>query len=406
MAKDMNTRRLSAASLGHFSIDILNSSVAMILVHIAGRFDLSISQIGFGAMVYTLFAALTQPLFGILADHMKGRWLAALGVAWTASFYALAAFMPSYPALLTCLAIGAWGSAAFHADGMVNAGAAGGTRHPTLTTSIFFVCGQAGLAVGPFIAGLYLERIGLVGMPVAAAATVPVVVLMLLWMRQPIASSNPGKPGVATPAMEANVPKRHAAMLIVAIFVMLIALRATTAQSFATLLPKFYDDQGIPSSIYGQMIGVFAFCGALGTFLGGFLGDRFNRRIVIFIATMLSVPFCIGLLNSSGWLFFLTAGVAGALLNVPHSIILIMAQQLLPRRKGMAGGLVLGFMFASGAVGAWVGAWFADRIGLYTVLSLVAFLPLGAGLCALLLPSTRTTTVTIMPVKPSSAAAD
>lgn len=144
----------------------------------------------------------------------------------------------------------------------------------------------------------------------------------------------------------------------------------------------------------------------MGTFLGGFLGDRFNRRIVIFLSTMLSVPFCIGLLNTSGWLFFLNAAIAGALLNVPHSIILVMAQQLLPRRKGMAGGLVLGFMFASGAVGAWIGAWFADFVGLYTILSLIAFLPLGAGICALFLPPTRTTTVTIAPVKATSAAGD
>ncbi|HMN30161.1 MAG TPA: hypothetical protein PKE45_18560, partial [Caldilineaceae bacterium] len=75
----MNVKRLSAASLGHFSIDVLTSSVAMILTYLSGHFQLSISQIGFGAMVYTIFAAMTQPLFGALADRWRGRWLAAAG---------------------------------------------------------------------------------------------------------------------------------------------------------------------------------------------------------------------------------------------------------------------------------------------------------------------------------------
>jgi FSR family fosmidomycin resistance protein-like MFS transporter len=127
----------------------------------------------------------------------------------------------------------------------------------------------------------------------------------------------------------------------------------------------------------------------LGTFLGGFLGDRYNRRAVIFCSTLLCTPFCVALLNTSAWMFFLSAGVAGALLSIPHSIILVMAQQLLPTRKGLVGGLVLGFMFASGAVSTWIASWFADLYGLFSVLTMVAVLPLGAAFCALLLPSTR-----------------
>lgn len=385
----MNVKRLSAASLGHFAIDVLNSSVAMILVYLSGRFDLSVSQIGFGAMVYTIFAALTQPVFGALADRWRGRWLAGIGVLWTAIFFAVAVAMPNYPAFLLCLTIGAWGSGALHAAGMVNANAAGGARNPATAMSVFFLFGQAGLALGPIVAGFYLERIGIMGMAYAAAATLPVVVLMFAWMRQPIVEEVRLAP---TPSAEGGTARRHAAAFVITLFVLLIALRATTWQSFVTLLPKLYDDQGIAPSVYGQMLGVFAFSSALGTLLGGMLGDRFNRRMIIFIATSLSAPFCVALLNTNGWLFFLSAGLAGALLNVPHSIILVMAQQLLPTRKGLVGGLVLGFMFASGAVGTWIASLVADQIGLAAVLAGVAFLPVAAAFCAILLPPTRSRT--------------
>lgn len=398
----MNIKRLLATSLGHFSIDVLNSSVVMILTHLSGRFDLTVSQIGFGAMVYTIFAAMTQPVFGALADRWRGRWLAAVGVLWTALFFVAAAWMPTYPLLITCLTIGAWGSGAFHAAGMVNANASGGLRFPTMATSIFFLFGQTGLAVGPIVAGFYLEQFGLAWMPYAALATLPVIGMMFIFMNTPLVDDT--QP--AQRASAESTTRRHTAAFVVTMFILLIALRSTTAQSFTTLLPKYYHDLGLSSAVYGQMLGVFSFCGALGTFLGGMLGDRFNRRMVIFIATVLSAPFCIALLNSKGWLFFVAAGAAGALLSIPHSIILVMAQQLLPTRKGLVGGLVLGFMFASGAVSTWVASWFADQFGLFVVLMAIAFLPLGAAFCALLLPSTRTVQAPKPQPEPVVAGAD
>ena len=145
----MNGKRLFAASYGHFSIDILNSSIPIILTAVATNFNLDVSQIGLAAMIYTFAASLTQPLFGFLVDKVRGRWIAGIGLAWTMSFYAAAPFMPSYPLLVACLTLGALGSGAFHPAGMVNATMAGGAK-PTTATSLFFVGGQSGLAIGPW----------------------------------------------------------------------------------------------------------------------------------------------------------------------------------------------------------------------------------------------------------------
>ncbi len=151
----MYKRRLFAASYGHLSIDILNASVAMILTLAAPTFNLTIGQIGFGAMMYQIVAAMSQPLFGGLTDRLQGRWVAAIGVLWTAIFYALASFMPTYPLFISVLMIGGLGSGAFHAAGMLNAAVSGGAK-PTTSTSIFFLGGQSGLALGPIIAGFVI----------------------------------------------------------------------------------------------------------------------------------------------------------------------------------------------------------------------------------------------------------
>jgi FSR family fosmidomycin resistance protein-like MFS transporter len=183
--------------------------------------------------------------------------------------------------------------------------------------------------------------------------------------------------------------KRNRGLFVATAFILLIAFRSSVTQSYMVLLPKHFSDAGYEPALYGAIIGVLTLGGALGTFTGGYLGDKFNRRIVIFLATVLSVPFLLGLLNGSGALLMASAALAGALLNIPHSILLVMAQQLLPARKGMIGGAVLGFMFAIGAVSAWLASILADVVGLETVLTVLAFFPIAAGICALVLPSTR-----------------
>ena len=153
------------------------------------------------------------------------------------------------------------------------------------------------------------------------------------------------------------------------------------------------------------MMSVLGMAGALGTFVGGWLGDRFNRRMIIFISMALGAGFSTAMLHTSGWLYVAAALGTGLVMNVPHSILLIMAQRLLPRQKGMIGGAVLGFMFASGAAVTGVGSWIADYVGLPAVLTVFALAPIGAGLCALFLPSTRGVQATAAPAQTSAASA-
>ncbi len=413
----MNGKRLFAASYGHFAIDILNSSIAIILTAVSQQFDLSVSQIGLAAMTYTFSASLTQPLFGLLIDKLRGRYLTGLGILWTMTFYALAPFMPNYPLLVTCLAVGALGSGAFHPAGLINATVAGG-HYPTTSTSIFFVLGQSGLALGPLISGLVLQNFGLAGLPYMALAMTPAVIFALVYLHEPFhdhdhdappAPQPAAQPVAATSAPAAAAPSRLVSrgFMVGLAFVLLITLRSTTQQGFTTLLPKFFADQGFTPATFGAMMSILGFAGAVGTFVGGWLGDRYNRRMIIFISMTLGAGFSTAMLHTSGWLYVAAALGTGLVMNMPHSILLIMAQRLLPKQKGMIGGAVLGLMFASGAATTGVGSWIADYVGLPAVLTVFALAPIGAGLCALMLPSTRGVEPAPAPAQePAASAAD
>ncbi|HQY93415.1 MFS transporter [Caldilinea sp.] len=400
----MNKKRLTAAAYGHFSIDILNSSVAIILTLAAVQFNLTIAQIGFGAMMYQMFAAMSQPLFGGLTDKLNGRWIGAVGVLWTALFYAAASWMPTYPLFITLLMIGGLGSGAFHAAGMVNASASGGDKAAT-ATSYFFLGGQTGLALGPILAGFVIGGMGLAGMPLMALLAVPASVLMFMHMNDAL----PVAPKVVKSDNQGNASRTHAATaILITAFVLFILLRSSTAQGYATLLPKFYESAGYSAAQFGLMLGLFNLAGAMGTLIGGYLGDRFNRRTIMIVASIASVPFAYAMLYASGASYIVVAVLAGILLSMPHSLLMVMSQELAPNRRGLAGGLVLGFIFASGSFMAWLQSIAAEQVGLLAVLSVVAFFPFFAGLVGFALPSSRKPHPAIMPppTASSSAAAD
>lgn len=419
----MNVKRLGAVSFGHFSIDVINSTIPIILTAVTPRFDLTVSQIGLAAMIYTFAASLTQPLFGILNDRLRGRWLAAVGVAWTMIFYTLGILMPNYPAMVACLTLGALGSGAFHPAGMVNATMSGG-KYPTTATSFFFVLGQVGLALGPLLAGFIVEDYGISALAYLALAATPAIVGMAIFVSSPYEDEeedtddhaddhgavhvhpHPHPSHTTQPTRNEQVRTAAGRGLYVALaFILLIVFRSTTQQSFTTLLPKYFSDQGFTPSAYGTMVSILAFAGATGTFIGGWLGDRFNRRMVIFFSMSFGALFAFSLLHADGWLYAAAAIGAGIMLNIPHSILLIMAQRLLPKRKGMIGGAVLGLMFASGAAMAGLGSWIAEFVGLPVVLSTFALLPLGGAACALMLPSTRGIEPAAAPSSKSAASA-
>jgi len=375
----MNLRRLSSVSLGHLAIDILSSSVAMILTVLAVPFDLSNSQIGLGVMIYQFVGSLTQPYFGVLADRMGGRWLGAVGLAWTATFYFAATYATNYPVLLLLMSLAALGSAAFHPQGAMNASSAGGVRSSS-STAIFFLLGQTGLALGPALAGFLLEQSGLAGVRILAAASLPLVFLMAFWLHQPANFSQRQSAGGGKPATQQNLRRS-----VFVAFVLAVALRATMQSGYYGLLPKFLADNGYSPSEYGLMVGIFSLTLAIGTLGGGILGDRISHRTLLIWACLLSTPFAIWMLHSSGWAFGVAAAFGGLLVGVPHSILVVMAQNLLPKRQGLASGAVLGFMFAAGAAGTGLAGWAADYVTLPTVLLVIALLPLGAGVAAFFL---------------------
>lgn len=389
-----------AVASGHFVVDVLNSVGAVLLAVLAVPLGLSNAQIGLALTIYLLVGSLSQPLFGWLSDKVPGRTmlLAAASVVWMAVFYALVAFAPTWELLLPVFLLAPLGSGLFHPIGAAGAALAAPDR-PASATSFFFFFGQIGLAVGPFLAGSLAGAFGAVGiMPLAALALIPAGILL--------SASGQERGIVRRTRSAASRPKRvwtTLAIAVVAGFVVLVAVRSSVQQVYMSFLPKLFSDRGWDPALYGLMAGVFMGAGAIGQVISGTIADRFGMRTAIVWPLLAGVPAgLLCLLTPSIPLAFVACAFTGLLIGGQHSVLVVHAQQLLPVKQGFAAGLILGFTFATGAIGTWFAGLTADRFDLTTVMVAMTLLGLPAALlAALTLPGRH-----VPEPVPASAAAD
>ena len=130
---------------------------------------------------------------------------------------------------------------------------------------------------------------------------------------------------------------------------------------------------------------IFLFASALGTLVGGPLGDRIGRKPVIWFSILGVAPFALLLPHAD--LFWTTALtiVIGLVLSSAFSAIVVYAQELVPGKVGMVSGLFFGFAFGMGGLGAAVLGVLADHTSIDFVYRTIAYLPL-LGVVAALLP--------------------
>lgn len=383
----LRNRLFLAISIGHTFVDILNSAMPIILATLALRLGLSNTQLGLAAMIYMLGSAVTQPLFGYAADRWGSRGLATGAVTWMAGGLIIAAFLSLELGLIVLLTVGL-GSAAYHPQATMNARHASGDL-ATTGTSTFFLFGQVGLASGPAIAGILLSQTSLrATLLVLAAPAALVIPFLVRSVPRGVLESESSKKEKAKAESGGAL---RLAWPIFAAFILLIALRMVPTNAIQTFVPKLMGESGLSADWYGIALAFFMGGSAIGGVLGGYSADRWSSKGTILLT--------LGLAPIPLWAYLqmpldhialpLVIGAAGFLLGASHSILVLMAQEMMPGRMALASGLVLGFMFSAGAAGSFLLGVLADRIGLEPALATLSLITLAAAIFALPLPRRR-----------------
>lgn len=254
----------------------------------------------------------------------------------------------------------------------------------TTSAAYFFVFGQTGHFFGPIVAGPLLDRFGLAGL-IWLVALVGLSGLNAARQLSQVTIIRPSVSGTRksfADRMEINRWKRKALPILA--FAIVAAFQAWTQQNMITFLPKYLSDLGRSASIYGLIAATFMGGSAFGSGMGGNLADRFGkRRVAAATLVLASIPlYLISRVGWSPWLFVLVP-LAGALTGAVHSSLVVLAQRMIPGGMAMASGLILGFMFSSGALGTLLSGYLADVWGFIPVFQMTAGISLIAGILAL-----------------------
>jgi len=249
-----------------------------------------------------------------------------------------------------------------------------------MAQSVFQVGGNVGSAMGPLLAAFLVLPHG--QLSVAWCSLVALLAMIVLyqvggWYQQhrPATSIRSGAAGareIGHPGLSRNRILLSIAVLVALIFSKYFYLASLSSYYTFYLISKFH------VSVREAQVDLFIFLAsvAAGTILGGPIGDRFGRKLVIWFSILGVFPFTV-LLPHVGlfWTRILTVFI-GLVLASAFSAIVVYAQELVPGRVGMISGLFFGFAFGMGGLGAAVLGWLADATSIEFVYRICAFLPL------------------------------
>lgn len=374
---------LGSISSAHMINDMMQSLILAMYPILKGAFSLSFSQIGLITLTYQLTASLLQPMVGIFTDRRPKPYLLPFGMVFTLTGLLLLAFAPSFGFVLLAAAFVGIGSSIFHPESSRIARLASGGQHG-LAQSVFQVGGNMGTAIGPLLAALVIVPFGqrsVAWFGLAAMLGIGLLLQVSRWyVTHHIVAGNSNKRSVAAPY------PRKVVMGAIAVLLLLIFSKYFYMAGLSSFY-TFYLIEHFGLTVQNAQLHLFyfLFASAVGTVLGGPIGDRIGRKPVIWVSILGVAPFALLLPHADlFWTTMLTI-VIGLVLSSAFSAILVYAQELMPGKVGMVSGLFFGFAFGMGGLGAAVLGIFADRTSIFFVYQTIAYLPL-LGLVAALLP--------------------
>ena len=380
---------LLAISFSHFLNDMLQSLIPAIYPQLKEGFHLSFTQIGLITLTFQMSASILQPVVGLYTDRHPMPYSLALGMGSTLIGLLALSVAPSYGLLLIAVGLVGAGSSVFHPESsrVARMAAAG---HYGLAQSIFQVGGNAGTSAGPLLAAMIVIPYGrqsLAWFSLVALLAMGVLWRVGGWYKQKQAQDRL-RQKTQRPA-ESGKDQRPSAVWPVTVLMVLMFSKFFYTSSLTSYL-IFYMMDKFSVSVQSAQLHLFVFlvAVALGTILGGPIGDRIGRKQVIWWSIFGAAPFALALPYANlFWTGPLTF-VIGLLLASAFPAIVVYAQDLFPGKVGTISGLFFGLAFGLAGIGAALLGRLADLRGIAFVYQVCAWLPL-LGLAAIFLPNLR-----------------
>jgi MFS transporter, FSR family, fosmidomycin resistance protein len=377
----MDKRRLATLSAGHGAVDLSQGAVPALLPFLIAARGMSLGSATALLTAATIGSSIVQPLFGLWADRLATPLLLPGGLALAGIGLGAVGWCDSYVLLALALFVSGLGVAAFHPEGARLAGAASGDERAT-GMSYFSVGGNLGFALGPLLAA---PIVGLAGLHATPLLAIPGVAMAVVTARRLKGLAG----ATALPEHHDAEPKTTPPAAWWPFTRLVTAAVSRTAAFFAlqAFIPVWVIHHLGGSSGGGDAIlAVMLVFGALGTLIGGRCADRFGRRSVL-VTAMAPLAVLLLILPHVGLIpFIVVVALVGLAVDGPFSTTVVLGQEYLPGRHGLASGITLGLAIGiGGLIAAGLGA-LADATSLATTLAILPAFALLALASAVSLP--------------------
>lgn len=368
---------LFAISFSHLLNDLIQSVIPAVYPLLKDNYALTFTQIGIITLVFQLTASILQPFVGLYTDKKPNPRSLAIGMTFSFAGLLCIAFASNFYYILASVSLIGMGSSIFHPEASRVAHLASGGKKG-LAQSIFQVGGNAGSSAGPLLAALvvipfgqqYISWFGLL-----AIAGIILLTWVGKWYQQNLQLRTVTKK-VITDATTPPIPKKRVVISIVILLVLIFSkyfyMASMTSYFTFYLIDKFH------VTVQQSQVYLFTFLAAVaaGTILGGPLGDRYGRKLIIWVSILGAAPFTLLLPHMNLFGTVVLAVIIGVIIASAFSAILVYATDLIPGKVGLVAGLFFGFAFGMGGIGSAVLGWLADRTSISYVFSICAYLPL------------------------------
>jgi MFS transporter, FSR family, fosmidomycin resistance protein len=378
----VDRRAMATLSAGHLFTDVAQGSVPALLPFLIVKDHLSYAGASALILAATIASSVIQPVFGHLSDRRSLPWLMPLGPVLGGVGVALAAVAPTYGLTFAAVVVSGIGVAAFHPEGSRFANYVSGERRSS-GMSLFSVGGNVGFALGPALVTPLVLAFGLSGTLLVIVPTS----LMALVLARELPRLTTFRVDLATSRAATTESDAWRPFTLLA---GVIALRSFVYFGFITFIPLYFiHDLHTSRGTAGAALTVMLAGGAIGTLIGGQLADRFGRRSVL-VGSMAVLPFfTVAFLIAPPALAMLFAALAGATTIATFAVTIVMGQEFLPGRIGVASGVTIGLSVGMGGVAAPLLGILADAEGLRAVFEVMVVFPLAALALTLALPVRR-----------------
>lgn len=384
-------RILVALSICHCLNDTLQSVISAVYPLFKEDLGLSFAQIGLITLVYQSAASVCQPLTGLFFDKWPSAWSLPTGMSFTLVGLLSLAFANTLPLVLCSMALVGIGSSVFHPEASrLTSLASGGKRG--LAQSLFQVGGNLGGSLGPLLAAVFVAPYGrrhIALFTILAFTAIMVMIPVGHWyksflLRLRKAEGETLKTSVCRP-LPMGKTVFSIAILLILIFSKYIYMASLNSYYTFYLIHKF----GVSVQASQLYLFVFLIATAIGTLLGGPIGDRVGRKYVIWASILGAAPFTLIMPHVENlYLTTILSFCVGLTLSSAFPAILVYAQELLPYKLGLISGLFFGFAFGVAGIASAVLGNMADRYGIEAVYNVCGYMPL-IGLVTWFLPDLK-----------------